>query len=597
MTLDTSSAPDKVCDALVGWGACPEQVLPSPWPDQLSRAGAAWLFKSSLRIGGMIRIAGAQVLLVDGLAPDTVGEAEALLLKLTGDKALVCPAVAGGTRATDQWTVVLVSGLGGPAWEGEDGGVCRPAGEQGGVTADEAKKAVQRALLAAARDALVPQLYQTATKSVLYKAAGKAVVPFLCAAGAAPDAGRAKAGGAPQPVEWEEGGGARHRRKLVEGCLAAWRERRAARAAQAGTFDLAWLRANFLGQDVAVDQVSSALRNKLEAWGRREKPLVMVFLGPSGTGKTELARRIASVVHAAPLAELLRDKRFVQIPMGQYKDKNSADNLVGPPVGIEGTGQLTGALLENPDAVVLLDEFEKAHPEAIPDVLLSAFDGSGGFKDTKLNRYVDTTKALFIINTNMGADAILQRAGDLGAAYPLRRDTPLVRQVRRAVGDAIAAAPAHRNPFARAEFRGRVDEWVSFFPYTAAEKRAVAAQTLEASVLSYYLEEAPPARRMAVGWDPSALGPAPSISFFSPRACLSSARHGADARGAVRVRVEWLAGQYGGEKGDQGFRPMMHAIGEVNTLLREAWDRGSLRSGSPPLPRAPRAPPRMRAGR
>lgn len=57
--------------------------------------------------------------------------------------------------------------------------------------------------------------------------------------------------------------------------------------------------------------------------------------------------------------------------MAQYQDKMSAANLVGPPVGIEGTGQLTGALLEEPSAVVLLDEFEKAHPEAISDVLLS----------------------------------------------------------------------------------------------------------------------------------------------------------------------------------------------------------------------------------
>jgi ATP-dependent Clp protease ATP-binding subunit ClpA len=105
--------------------------------------------------------------------------------------------------------------------------------------------------------------------------------------------------------------------------------------------------------------------------------------------------RLASILHSDHPDALLASRKFVSIPMAQYQDKMSAANLVGPPVGIEGTGQLTGALLEEPSAVVLLDEFEKAHPEAIPDVLLSALDGSGGFKDTKLNQYVPTNDGLF----------------------------------------------------------------------------------------------------------------------------------------------------------------------------------------------------------
>lgn len=164
-----------------------------------------------------------------------------------------------------------------------------------------------------------------------------------------------------------------------------------------------------VGQHLAVDKVSGKVKNRLGGWGRQTKPLVLVFLGPSGTGKTELAKQIASAIHGKPIEALMENKQFVTIPMGQYKDRNSAANLVGPPVGIEGTGQLTGALLEAPDAVVLLDEFEKAHPEAISDVLLSAFEDSGGFKDTKLDKYVPTNRATFIINTNIGAQNVLRR--------------------------------------------------------------------------------------------------------------------------------------------------------------------------------------------
>ena len=230
----------------------------------------------------------------------------------------------------------------------------------------------------------------------------------------------------------------------------------------------------------------------MEGWGRRDKPLVLVFWGPSGTGKTELAKQLASILHNESAAKLLREKKFVQIPMGQYKDENSAANLVGPPVGIEGMGQLTGALLRHPDAVVLLDEFEKAHAEAIPDVLLSAFDASGALKDTKLDQYVPTNRATFLINTNMGAKIILERARELMELESHGEEQELVQDIDEQFTNLLRETSSMSNPFGRAEFRGRVDAWIPFYPYSNKEKRGVVEMALFERIFSFYLLEVHP---------------------------------------------------------------------------------------------------------
>jgi hypothetical protein len=287
---------------------------------------------------------------------------------------------------------------------------------------------------------------------------------------------------------------------LIDACVDQWEGGEGKQVVRDWTLER--LPEKFRGQVLAVKRATNRLKSRQQGWGRRTKPLVMVFWGPSGTGKTELARQIAAAIHGEPPEVLLANKKFVSLPMAQYQDKMSTATLVGPPVGIEGLGQLTGALLQEPAAVVLLDEFEKAHPEAISDVLLAAFDGSGGLKDTKLNVHVPTNDATFIINTNIGASIVLERSGEL---HELRHDPSdkdgVVLEIDKGLKAMLKQADARLSPFGKPEFRGRVDAWIPFLPYQHTHKCAVVEQALASRILSYYKHDVAAERRLLVGWD------------------------------------------------------------------------------------------------
>jgi ATP-dependent Clp protease ATP-binding subunit ClpB len=183
----------------------------------------------------------------------------------------------------------------------------------------------------------------------------------------------------------------------------------------------------------------------------------LVFTGPSGVGKTQLAEHLAAILHmdGGPVGECLK-----QIPMNQYQDEGSIATLIGPPVGVVGEGQLTGALMRCPTAVIILDEFEKAHPKAIPDVFLGAFDARAQLVDTKSGQTVPTNRATFILTSNFGAESILAEQVALLNLDPATRD--LARQrVKQAVQQAMVT-PGQGNPFARSEFRGRIRSVVIF---------------------------------------------------------------------------------------------------------------------------------------
>jgi energy-coupling factor transporter ATP-binding protein EcfA2 len=195
----------------------------------------------------------------------------------------------------------------------------------------------------------------------------------------------------------------------------------------------------YIGQEWAVEMIRPSIENRLHGFDRRKQALVVVFTGPSGVGKTELAQHIAAMLHSTTPAAMREGGSkahcFVQIPMNQYQNEASISNLIGPPVGIMGEGQLTGALRKCPTATVLLDEFEKAHPRAIPDVFLGAFDKNARLTDTKngrcsndatkdctsdedckggvvpgisvdgyCDRVVRTDEATFILTSNLGAE-------------------------------------------------------------------------------------------------------------------------------------------------------------------------------------------------
>ena len=196
-----------------------------------------------------------------------------------------------------------------------------------------------------------------------------------------------------------------------------------------------------VGQDAAIEAVSNAIRRARAGLQDPNRPLgSFVFLGPTGVGKTELARA---------LAEFLFDSEhaMVRIDMSEYQEKHTVSRLIGAPpgyVGYDEAGQLTEAVRRRPYAVVLFDEIEKAHPEVL-NVLLQLLD-DGRLTDAK-GRTVDFKNAVVIMTSNLGSHHIAERAG--------RGATALDEGTRRHVMDALRA---HFPP----EFLNRIDEIVFF---------------------------------------------------------------------------------------------------------------------------------------
>ncbi len=127
---------------------------------------------------------------------------------------------------------------------------------------------------------------------------------------------------------------------------------------------------SIVGQKGAVNTVSSALRRKKDGWDEEKHPLVFLFLGSSGIGKTELAKQVANYLHKN------NEKGFIRLDMSEYQEIHSVAKFIGSPpgyVGHEDGGQLTKALKNFPDAVVLFDEIEKAHNDVVT-IMLQLFD-------------------------------------------------------------------------------------------------------------------------------------------------------------------------------------------------------------------------------
>jgi len=196
-----------------------------------------------------------------------------------------------------------------------------------------------------------------------------------------------------------------------------------------------------IGQDDAINAVSNAIRRARAGLQDPNRPLgSFLFLGPTGVGKTELARA---------LAEFLFDdeQAMVRIDMSEYQEKHTVSRMLGAPpgyVGYEEAGQLTEAVRRRPYTVVLLDEIEKAHPEVL-NVLLQLLD-DGRLTDGK-GRTVDFRNTVVIMTSNLGSHLITERS--MGEGGTINEGT------RRQVNDAL------REHF-RPEFLNRIDEIIFF---------------------------------------------------------------------------------------------------------------------------------------
>jgi ATP-dependent Clp protease ATP-binding subunit ClpC len=233
-----------------------------------------------------------------------------------------------------------------------------------------------------------------------------------------------------------------------------------------------------VGQNDAIGAVADAVRAGRAGLSHPDRPVgSFLFLGPTGVGKTELARALAEALFGTPDALLRFD-------MSEYADRSSALRLVGAPpghVGYDDAGQLTEAVRRTPYAVLLLDEIEKAHPD-VTGTLLQVLD-AGRLTDAH-GRTVDFTNTVVIMTSNLGAERLL-------AAAAAGRGVEEVRE------PLLMLARTHFRP----EFLNRIDEVVLFCALDRTELRSITqlmlaqtAQRLEAQGITLQVSDA------ALGW-------------------------------------------------------------------------------------------------
>ena len=246
-----------------------------------------------------------------------------------------------------------------------------------------------------------------------------------------------------------------------------------------------------VGQNEATVAVSSAIRRARAGLQDPNRPLgSFIFLGPTGVGKTELARA---------LAEFLFDDEhsMIRIDMSEYQEKHTVSRMIGAPpgyVGYEESGQLTEAVRRRPYSVVLFDEIEKAHPEVL-NVLLQLLD-DGRLTDGK-GRTVDFKNVVVIMTSNLGSQAIAEASNDSG-----QRAGEVSEGLKRQVTEAL------RQHF-RPEFINRVDEVIFFHSLDLEHMKTIIDIQLKGLLkrlsdrkISVELTEAAKGFLVAEGYDP-----------------------------------------------------------------------------------------------
>ena len=252
-----------------------------------------------------------------------------------------------------------------------------------------------------------------------------------------------------------------------------------------------------IGQDEAVVAVSKAVRRARAGLKDPKRPIgSFLFLGPTGVGKTELARALAVALFGDETA-------MIRLDMSEYMEKHTVSRLVGAPpgyVGYEEGGQLTDAVRRKPYSVILLDEVEKAHADFF-NILLQVLD-DGRLTDSQ-GRTVDFRNTVIIMTSNLGANALRKSSPELGFLAAKKSDSASdvsneinFKKAKKSVMDAVKR---HFRP----EFLNRIDEMIVFHALTSNDLKQIVTILMDTVVkrlgdMGLSLEISPAAMDMLV---------------------------------------------------------------------------------------------------
>uniref|UniRef100_A0A8C6KSU7 ClpB family mitochondrial disaggregase n=1 Tax=Nothobranchius furzeri TaxID=105023 RepID=A0A8C6KSU7_NOTFU len=260
------------------------------------------------------------------------------------------------------------------------------------------------------------------------------------------------------------------------------------------------LKEHIIGQEGAINTVASAIRRKENGWYDEEHPLVFLFLGSSGIGKTELAKQVARYMH--------KDikKGFIRMDMSEFQEKHEVAKFIGSPpgyVGHEEGGQLTKLLRACPNAVVLFDEVDKAHPDVLT-IMLQLFD-EGRLTDGK-GKTIECKDAIFIMTSNVASEEIAQHGLQLrqeAEAISRRKLADNLEDVQKSDDIKISRQfketvirPILKAHFRRDEFLGRINEIVYFLPFCHSELLQLVSKEL-----SFWAKKAKQRHDITLQWD------------------------------------------------------------------------------------------------
>uniref|UniRef100_A0A8C5D2B4 ClpB family mitochondrial disaggregase n=1 Tax=Gadus morhua TaxID=8049 RepID=A0A8C5D2B4_GADMO len=251
---------------------------------------------------------------------------------------------------------------------------------------------------------------------------------------------------------------------------------------------------------VVVAVVDPAIRRKENGWYDEEHPLVFLFLGSSGIGKTELAKQVARYMH--------KDikKGFIRMDMSEFQEKHEVAKFIGSPpgyVGHEEGGQLTKQLKAYPNAVVLFDEVDKAHPDVLT-IMLQLFD-EGRLTDGK-GKTIECKDAIFIMTSNVASDEIgahgvqLRQEAEKLSRRKLADNLDDVQKIddikiSRQFKDSVIR-PILKAHFRRDEFLGRINEIVYFLPFCHSELLQLVSKELQ-----FWAKKAKQRHGITLQWD------------------------------------------------------------------------------------------------